>query len=253
MNKISRLGKLSLTQKIVLAGLFTALATILQKIIAINYLAALPFFRISFGAPSIIVFSSIFLGPFWGAAIGLFSDVLGYFVFDASSFAYMPQISMIYLLLGFAGYFIFKLVDKIENDKKVFITEIALLGTAFIGLSCYLIFVYECTLIEKILIPVGLFLLLSVLVVFQILVSKKGKGFYAPIKMSFSYFILDLLVMVLFGGLMKAWAFSSGPDAFWSLFVTIIITQGLVMIFNVVFNTILLATFFRISKKYMRS
>ena len=158
MKKLSGLGNISITQKIVLAGLFTALATILQKIIAINYLAALPFFRISFGAPAIIVFSSIFLGPFWGAAVGLFSDVLGYFVFDASSFAYMPQISMIYLLLGFAGFFIFKLIDKIANDRKVFIIEMALLGVAFIGLSCYLIFVYECTNLEKILIQIHLIL-----------------------------------------------------------------------------------------------
>ena len=51
MKRFCGIANIPLTQKICLAGLFTALATILQKILAINYLAALPFFRISFGAP----------------------------------------------------------------------------------------------------------------------------------------------------------------------------------------------------------
>lgn len=252
MKKINGIGNLSLTQKICLAGLFIAMATILQKIIAINYLAALPFFRISFGAPSVIVFSSIFLGPFWGAAVGFLSDVLGYFAFDASSFAYMPQISLIYLLLGFAGYFVFKLVERISKNKLVFLIEVITLLVAFIGLSCYIVFFYECALIAKILIPIGLFVLLGILIIFQVLANSPKSTFYAPIKVSFTYFILDLCVLVVFGSLMKSWAFSMSADSFWSLFKTILITQGLVMIFNVVFNTILLSAFFKIGEKYMR-
>ena len=89
MSRFGGIGKLPLTQKICLAGLLTALATILQKVLAINYLAALPYFRISFGAPAVIVFASIFLGPFYGAAVGAFSDILGYFAFDMSTFPYM--------------------------------------------------------------------------------------------------------------------------------------------------------------------
>ncbi|MCQ2087367.1 MAG: hypothetical protein MJZ37_04765 [Bacilli bacterium] len=252
MKKLSGISNISLTQKICLAGLFIAMATILQKVIAINYLAALPFFRLSFGAPAVIVFSSIYLGPFWGAAVGLFSDVLGYFAFDASSFAYMPQISLIYMVLGLIPFFIFKLLEKISKEKVIFFVEIGVLLASFIGLSCYLIFVYECSQIAKILIPIGLFILIGLLVVFQYFANSSKHGFYAPIKVSFTYFISDLLALVVFGGLMKAWAFSATPEGFWSLFKAIEITQGLVMIFNVVFNTLLLATFFRIGKKYMR-
>lgn len=252
MDKLKGIGNLSLTQKICLTGLFTALATILQKVIAINYLAALPFFRISFGAPAIIVFASIFLGPLWGAAVGAFSDILGYFAFDASSFGFMPQITLIYLLLGFAAYFVYKLISKIKNDRTIFIIEIVFLLLTFIGVSCYLILIYDCSLIAKILIPVGLFILLTLLVIFQKITSKEGSKFHAPIKLSFTYFILDLFVLVLFGSLMKTFAFSTSPETFWSLYVTILITQSLVMIFNVVFNTVLLSTFFRITKKYVR-
>lgn len=250
--KIEGLGKISLTQKICLAGLFTALATILQKVIAINYLVALPFFRISFGAPAVIVFSSIFLGPFWGAAVGVFSDILGYFAFDASSFAYMPQISLIYLVLGFISYFVFHLISKQNNGTKLFIAEVVILFLLCLGVSYYLIFVYECEIIAKILIPIGLFLLLGLLILFQWLCNKRDKKIHAPLQISVSYFILDLVVLVLFGSLMKAWAFSSSSENFFSLYKTILITQSMVMIFNVVFNTVLLATFFRLTKKYMR-
>ena len=252
IEKLKGVGNISLTQKICLAGLFTALATILQKVIAINYLAALPFFRLSFGAPAVIVFASIFLGPLWGAAVGAFSDILGYFAFDASSFAFMPLITLIYLVLGLAGFFVYKLVSKIKNDKAIFITEVSVLGAAFIGVSLYLILIYECPIIAKILIPLGLFALLAGLIIFQKIFSKPEGSFYAPIKLSFSYFVLDLLVLVLFGSTMKAIAFTNNFEAFKSLLGTILITQSLVMIFNVVFNTVLLATFFRLTKKYTR-
>ena len=252
MTKLSGIGKLSLTQKMCLAGLFTALATILQKVLAINYLAALPFFRISFGAPAIIVFASIFLGPIWGAAVGAFSDILGYFAFDASGYAFMPLITLIYLVLGLAGFFVYKFVNKIKSDKLIFIIEIAFLTITFVGVSCYLIFFYPAAkTIEKTLIPVGLFILLTLLVLFQFFANKENSKFHAPIKISFTYFLLDLFVLVLFGSLMKAFSFSTDPNSFGSLFKTILITQGFVMIFNVVFNTILLSTFFRLTKKYM--
>lgn len=251
MIKLSGIGNIPLTQKICLAGLFTALATILQKVLAVNYLVALPFFRLSFGAPAVIVFASIFLGPLWGLAVGAFSDILGYFAFDASSYAFMPLITLIYALLGFAGYFVYILINRIKNDKTIFIIEIATLLAAFIGVTFYLIFVFDCPTIGKILIPIGLFVLLCILVSFQFVISKKKQGLYTSVKISFTYFILDLFVLVLFGSTMKALAFSTGFDGFKSLFFTVIITQCLVMIFNVVFNSVLLSTFFRLTRKYM--
>ena len=79
-----KLIKVSLApiQKICLAGLFIALTTILQKVIAINYLAFAPFIRVSLGGPALIIFSSILLGPIYGLFVGMASDVLGYFIFD---------------------------------------------------------------------------------------------------------------------------------------------------------------------------
>lgn len=246
MTKLSGIGKLSLTQKICLAGLFAATATILQKVLAINYLANLPFFRISFGAPAIIVFSSIFLGPLWGAAVGAFSDLIGYFAFDMSGYGFFPLVTLIYLVLGLLGYFVFKLIDKIGNEKRIFIIEIVSLLCLFVGLSLYIILGYECSLTFKILIPVGLLLLLVLLTGFQIWSSTRKGKLYTPIKISFTYFLLDFFVLVLFGTLMKAISFNA-----MDIYKEILITQSLVMIFNVAFNSILLATFFRLTKKYM--
>ena len=48
---------LTVIQKICLSGLFMALIVILQKVVAINYLAFAPFVRISFGGPALIIFS----------------------------------------------------------------------------------------------------------------------------------------------------------------------------------------------------
>ena len=253
MKLFGGIGKLPRTQKICLAGLLTALTTILQKILAVNYLAALPFFRISFGAPAVIVFSSIFLGPFYGAAVGAFSDILGFYAFDMSGLGFMWQITLIYLALGFSARFVYFLIDKLKNDKLIFIVEIVFLALSLIGVSLYLVLFYECSLISKILIPTGLFILVTILVIFQIIFNKKEGNFYAPIKLSFTYLILDVFVLVLFGSFMKAWGFSGEhPEIIASLFTTILITQCFVMIFNVVFSTILLSTFFRLTKKYMR-
>lgn len=242
------ISNLSLTQRICITGLMIALTTILQKVVAINYLAALPFFRLSFGAPAIIVFSSIFIGPFWGAIVGIFSDILGYFAFDVSSYAYKPQISLIYLTLGFVSYFIFELVKKI-NSKKIFVIEITTLTLFFAFVSTYLIFFFDCSIIVKILVPIALLLTIFGVVIFQKVYKVRDTEF-TVIQISFSYLLCDFFVLLLFGSLMKAWAFSIYYDSFVKLFALVFTTQSLVMIFNVFLNTILLTTFFRLTRKY---
>ena len=62
---------LSPIQKICLAGLFTALAVIMQKVVAVNYIPVLPFVRVSFCGPALIIFASILLGPIYGALVAL--------------------------------------------------------------------------------------------------------------------------------------------------------------------------------------
>ena len=89
---------LTTIQKICLSGLLMALVVIFQKVFAINYLAFAPFVRISFGGPALIIFSSILLGPIYGALIGMGSDLLGYLIFDPRMYPPYLQITAIYTL-----------------------------------------------------------------------------------------------------------------------------------------------------------
>lgn len=87
---------LSVIQKICLAGLFIALIVILQKVVAINYLAFAPFIRVSFGGPALIIFASILLGPIYGGLIGMASDLLGYLIFDPRMYPPYFHLGIIY-------------------------------------------------------------------------------------------------------------------------------------------------------------
>ena len=75
-------ARLTAIQRICITGLFIAIVTILQKVLAVNYIPVVPFLRISLGGPALIIFSSIFLGPLYGLIIGAASDVIGYFLLD---------------------------------------------------------------------------------------------------------------------------------------------------------------------------
>lgn len=248
--------RLSVTQKICLAGLFIAIVTILQKVLAINYIPIIPFLRISLGGPAIIIFSSIFLGPIYGLAIGAASDVLGYFIFDPKNMTFFPQITAIYALLGFLSFFIFWLFKRVKNSKLMLLIE----GLSFLlilgGITAYLFLnpnlqlygsSYSLLLWQKILIPSLIFVILSGLFVSSILFEKKYNRENIPmnpIAISFSCFVIEVLVMILFGTLMKGLAFG------FETYPMILICQLVVMTINVPLNTWLLILLLRVTNRY---
>ena len=248
--------RLSTIQKICLAGLFIAVVTILQKIIAINYIPIVPFLRISLGGPALIIFSSIFLGPIYGMCIGAISDVLGYFLLDPKMMGFLPQITAIYLVLGLVSYFIFLLVKLIKNR----ILMIAIEGTTFV---CLLVFItlylllntnlhlygqtYTLQLWQKILIPSILFVLLSALFLTSLLFDIKGsndKLAIRPINISFACFVIEVSVMVIFGTLMKGLAFG------FETYPMILICQLIVLFINVPLNTWLIMLLLRVTYRF---
>lgn len=237
---------LTLLHKICLTGLFIALAAILQKVLAVNYLSISPWMRISFGGPALIVFSSVLLGPFFGAAVGAGSDLLGYFVFDMSGKAFFPQVTAIYTLLGFCGYFVFQLVKLIKSKTAIICIE-AILFTALLGGGTW--FLVTRNVIDlwiKIVAPIILGLLFVGLMTFIIFYDKKATiplG-YNAYQISLCAFLLDIFVLVGFGSLMKGLAF--GMD----LYPVIVICQAIVMFFNVTISTIVLSILFNVCKKY---
>ena len=248
--------RLSVTQKICLAGLFIAIVTILQKIFAINYIPIIPFLRISLGGPAIIIFSSIFLGPIYGMAIGAVSDVLGYFLFDPKSMSFFPQITAIYAVLGLVSYFIFWLFKNIKNVKFMLIIE----GVSFVailaGITVYLFLnanlqlygnSYMLELWQKILIPSAMFVLLAGLFVTSILFERRYKKDLLPmnpVAISFSCFVIEVLVMILFGTFMKGLAFG------FKTYPMILICQLVVMAVNIPLNTWLIILLLRVTNRY---
>ena len=249
-------NRLTNIQRICLTGLFIAIVTILQKVLAINYIPIIPFLRISLGGPAMIIFSSIFLGPIYGMIVGAVADVLGYFLLDPKMLGFFPQITAIYLVLGFISFFIFWLFKKIKNDKVMLIIE----GTAFAfiiaGVTVFLFLnpnlqlyssTYTLKIWQKILIPSLMLVLFSGLFVSSILFNRHYKKDNLPISIisiSFSCFIIEILVMVAFGSIMKGFAFG------FATFPMILICQLIVMFINIPLNTWLIILLLRITQRF---
>ena len=244
-------NRLSLTAKICLAAIFIVLATICQKVVAINYIAVIPFLRISFGGPAVIIFSSILLGPWFGLLVGLGSDVLGYFIFDPKANAFFPQITAIYALLGFSSFFIFLFVKKLIGERviKVVAPAFIVLALAAIIISIWVApslklygSTYTLELWQKISITAGLVVLTTILMVFILFYAKKNKDINVY-KVSFSLLLIEILVMVMFGTLMKGLAFG------FATYPVILLCQIIVLFINIPLNTILISLLTKIVKR----
>lgn len=232
-------------QKICLAGLFMALAVILQKVVAVNYIPALPFVRVSFCGPALIIFASVLLGPFYGAIVGAASDLLGYLIFDPRTNPMFIQITAIYFVLGFVSYFVFSLVRSINNRKLMFGIEVGTLAAIWIAAFLFLLLNANVELVFKIVVPIVSALLFIGLILFSVLFKGKEENqLMSPLHICFASFICDFFILLLFGSFMKACAFGFG------LFVTIFLCQAIVMFVNVVLDTFFITTFQKFTKKY---
>ena len=257
MNKYN----LSIVQKICLAGIFIPLVAIFQKVFAVNYIPVVPFLRISFGGPALIIFSSILLGPWFGLLVGAASDLIGFFIFDPKMFGSIPffQITAIYALLGFSSYYVFHFIQKIKSQKKMMLIEmgtmllIVLVITLFLCLNNSIQLYgekYEIGLIQRIVVPVAALTLQAVLFLIIILIGKhfKNKDINVSIfHVSFACFILEVVVMLIFGTIMKTWAFSS------TTFIAIFFCQLLVLFINVPLNTFIVSYIINLTSKIIRT
>ena len=246
--------RLTVIQKICLSGLIMALVVILQKVVAINYLAFAPFVRVSLGGPALIIFASVLLGPVYGLFIGIGSDLLGYLVFDPRMYPPYLQITAIYALLGFVSYFVFSFVFSIKNRKVLSITEIVVLAVIWSIIAIFVLSrneitlfssTYELSALSKALVCSISGVIFLAIILLSILIKPKDNNIYtSPLHICFASFICDFFVLVLFGSVMKAWAFG------FATFLAIIICQALVMFFNVFIDTFFISAFQRFTKKY---
>ena len=244
---------LTIVQKIALAGIFIVLVALFQKVFAINYIPVLPFVRISFGGPALIIFSSILLGPWFGLLVGAASDIVGFYIFDPKLMGSMPffQITFIYALLGFGSWWIYKLVTLIKNEKVMLIVEGSFFLALLTGVTLFSALYYKVnlTVTERILIPTVSFILLTLTFFTQIFLTKyfkKKEMEVSPIHVGFASFIIEMTIMLAFGVLMKTWAFSS------SSFILILVSQVIVAFFNIPLNTFLVSYIMYLSKRLIK-
>lgn len=244
---------LTIVQKIALAGIFIVLVALFQKVFAINYIPVLPFVRISFGGPALIIFSSILLGPWFGLLVGAASDIVGFYIFDPKLMGSMPffQITFIYALLGFGSWWIYKLVCLIKNEKAILIIEGSFFLALLTGVTLFASLYYgvNLTLVERILIPTVSFILLTLTFITQIFLTKyfkKKEMEVSPIHVGFASFIIEITIMLAFGVLMKTWAFSS------SSFILILVSQVIVAFFNIPLNTFLVSYIMYLSRRLIK-
>ena len=259
MNNLFLKNNLSAIQKITLAGLFIAIITILQKVIAINYIAVVPFVRISFGGCALLIFSSFFLGPWYGLLIGAASDILGYFIFDPKTMGFFPQITAIYSLMGLSSYFFFILVRFIKSKKLMIVLEYGTFIAFFTAITLFICLNNEVTLYsstytietwQKIVLPIVLFVLFALLVVLNFFMDRYFKKkedsriYFNVYQISFACFLIEVIVMVMFGTLMKGFAFG------FQTYPVILITQILVAFFNIPINTFIISYIMRLTKRF---
>lgn len=248
--------QLSLVKKICLSGILMALIVIFNKVLAINYI--IPFARISFGSIALIIFTSIALGPFYGLIIAGGADIIGYFLFDASSFGWFPQITLTYVVMGFVPFFLFKFITMVNNKKLIMTIEYSFFALVLLGISLFFALSNEINLgtsvktlelYQRILYPSLALLLFISIIVFNTIIDKKVKHDDIGIniyQISFIVFIVEVLINWLFGGLMKSWAFG------FNLLIPIYIVQGVIMFFNIPYNSYLIFVIMKASKRFIR-
>ena len=243
-------------QKICITGLLIALATIGQKVFAINYIPIIPFLRISFCGPAVIIFSSIFLGPIYGMIVGAFSDLLGYLIFDPKTMGFFPQITAIYAVLGFVSYLIFVLFNQIKSERISLIIKYALILAIILGAVLFLIFndnfalygtEYELNLTTKIIVISFIVVFTAITEVIILLLKKISRLKNTDINvtsLNLSLIVIELLIMVGFGTLMKGFAFG------FATYPAILFCQILVLFFNIPVNLFFISLFLKLTSKY---
>lgn len=126
--------KMTILYKISFSALFIALGIILSRIVALPSLFGLPFLKVSLN-PSIVMFSSFYLGPIWGLLVGTFCDIFGSLLIPQGG-AFNPIFTIPASLTGLMPYLLYKLFDN-KFEKKFPISLTVILSIVTIGITIY--------------------------------------------------------------------------------------------------------------------
>ena len=107
--------KMSLLYKISYSALFIALGVILSRFISVPALFGLPFLKVSL-TNSVVMFSSFYLGPFFGFLVGTLVDTLGAILFPTGP--YNPLFTIAASLTGLMPYLCYVALRKSRVEDK---------------------------------------------------------------------------------------------------------------------------------------
>lgn len=125
--------KMTILYKISYSALFIAIGIILSRLVSLPNLFGLPFLKVSLN-PSIVMFSSFYLGPLWGLLVGTFCDVFGALLIPQGG-AFNPIFTIPASLTGLMPYLLYKIFDnRFEKKFPISLTIILTIVTSVIVL-----------------------------------------------------------------------------------------------------------------------
>jgi len=239
--------------KMAFSAIIMALCIVFMKVIPIE-IPGLPFLRISLG-PALIIFGSILLGPVWGMLIGAGADALG-FLLDRSGFLYMPGITILYGLLGFCAWFVFKAFMIIKNKQTLNVVFLmAIFMIVFVTISSifrtdsfrYSGIEYEFTASVKWIASSIVFGLAVILSLFVLLFSrwhqKRNGTSLNVVRIALVSMVLEVVLITIFGAFVKSVQF--GMD-----FRVVVLIQSLLFFINVPVNTFMIVVLHRVVPRF---
>ena len=261
--------KIKPVQKISLAAMLLILTVVGTRIPALFSIPSFEFVRLSLG-PAFIIFSSIVLGPFYGALIGAASDLLGAIVFPqtlGTIGTINPFITLMYGLMGALAWLVFFLIKKIKKTKILTIVLFSVVAAVYLFLLIYLLsnnsitsfggVVYNFNTAMKIIIIALATILSAGFVISYIYFAKYFESKYKEVnaiidyrQISFIVFVCELLICLIMGSFVKS--FMYGVDFFVIFFI-----QSIMFFIDIILNSyiscLVLMVFENISKLSRRS
>lgn len=130
-------------EKITFSAMLIAIAVALGMISKFISIPHLGFITFSF-TPTIVVFASLCLGPFYGAIVGALADLLPAFLYPTGAYNFI--LTIIFILLGILPWCMEKITRLIRN-KIPFLPFVIGLLVVVVGLEVY--FFYGTNLLDK--------------------------------------------------------------------------------------------------------
>lgn len=129
---------LSISHKIAFAAMLLAFNVITTRLLGLAQPAPIFSFNRLGVSSAITIFSSLFLGPLYGAVVGVAGDAIGWLILGQWTGTFNVFLSIYYALIGICPYFLMKLLGTRLDGKISLALLFATLSGLFIAMMCFL-------------------------------------------------------------------------------------------------------------------